>query len=70
MSCIYHEGYDSKASQIICIDSSKLSRFYLLLMIHKGLSDVVGRPPVINNCYTAIELTSKYLDSHLNPLVS
>ena len=48
---------------------SKLGRFDLLPKIHKGLSDVVGRP-VISNCGTATEHISEYLDFHLNPLVS
>ena len=37
--------------------------------IHKGSSDVVGRP-VISNCSTATEHISEYLDFRLNPLVS
>ena len=50
------------------VSSSKLGRFYLLPKIHKGLSDVGGRP-VISNCDTATEHVSEYLDFHLNPLV-
>ena len=51
------------------VRGSKLGRFDLLLQIHKGLSDVLGRP-VISNCGTATEHISEHFDFHLNLLVS
>ena len=51
------------------VNNPRLGRFYLLPKIHKGLSNVKGRP-VISNCGTLTEHVSEYLDYHLNPLVS
>ena len=58
-----------KEAECFQVRGSKSGRFYLLPKIHKGLSDVVGKP-VISNCNTATEHISEYLDFHLNPLVS
>ena len=51
------------------VNNPRLGRFYLLPKIHKGLSNVKGRP-VISNCGTSTNNVSEYLDYHLNPLVS
>ena len=58
-----------EVTDYLTVKDSKLSRFYLLPKIHKGLSNVKGRP-VISNCGTIPEHVSEYLDHHLNPLVS
>ena len=62
-------GVSDKGASYLQVKKSKLGRFYLLPKIHKGLSNVVGRP-VISNCGTATEHISEFLDHHLNPLVS
>ena len=41
---------------------------YLLINIHKRLSDVPGRP-VISNCRIPNEKVSKFLNYHLNPVM-
>ena len=51
------------------VSDSRLSRFYLLSKVHKGLNSVKGRP-VISNCVTMTEGMSELLDHHLDPLVS
>ena len=42
-------------------------RFYLLAKIHKRLYNVPGRP-VNSNCRYYTELTSSFLDFHLQPI--
>ena len=66
---VCEHALSDKEAEYLQVRGSKLGRFYLLPKIHKGLSDVVGRP-VISNCGTATEHISEYLDFHLNPLVS
>ena len=66
---ICEQALSDKEVEYLQARGSKLGRFYMLAKIHKGLSDVVGRP-VISNCGTATEHVSEYLDFHLNPLVS
>ena len=66
---VCEKALSDKEVDYLQVNSSKLGRFYLLPKIHKGLSDVIGRP-VISNCGTATEHVSEYLDFHLNPLVS
>ena len=66
---VCEQSLSDTEAEYLQVRESKLGRFYLLPKIHKGLSDVVGRP-VISNCGTATERISEYLDFHLNPLVS
>ena len=48
--------------------ASNLGKMYLLPKIHKRLSDVAGRP-VILNCGMATEKASEFLDYQLNPVM-
>ena len=66
---VCEQALSDKEAEYLQVRDSKLVRFYLLPKIHKGLSDVVGRP-VISNCGTATEHISEFLDFHLNPLGS
>ena len=53
----------------LTVDESRISRFYLLPKIHKGLSSVKGHP-IIPNCCSIAEHILEYLDHQLNPLIS
>ena len=66
---VCEQALSDKEAEYLQVKGSKLGRFYLLPKIHKGLSDVAGRP-VISNCGTATEHIPEFLDFHLNPLVS
>ena len=66
---VCEQALSDKEAEYLQVRGSKLGRFYLLPKMHKGFSDVVGRP-VISDCGTATEHISEYLDFHLNPLVS
>ena len=48
--------------------SCNLGKLYLLLKIHKRLSEVPGRP-VISNCGTPTEKVSEFLDFHLKSIM-
>ena len=47
--------------------ATNLGKLYLLPKIHKGLSNVPGRP-VISNCGTPTEKVSEFLDHQLQPI--
>ena len=47
---------------------TNLGKLYLLPKIHKGLSNVPGRP-VISNCGTPAETVSEFLDHQLQPIM-
>ena len=48
--------------------ATNLGKLYLLPKIHKGLSNVPGRP-VISNCGTPTEKVSEFLDHQLQPIM-
>ena len=48
--------------------ATNLGKLYLLPKIHKGLSNVPGRP-VISNCGTPAETVSEFLDHQLQPIM-
>ena len=48
--------------------ATNLRKLYLIPKIHKGLSNVPGRP-VISNCGTPTEKVSEFLDHQLQPLM-
>ena len=48
--------------------ATNLGKLYLLPKIHKGLSNIPGRP-VISNCGTPTEKVSEFLDHQLQPIM-
>ena len=54
--------------EYLLVKRPQLGHFYLLPKIHKGKTNVSGRP-VISNNQTATENISSFLDSHLKDIV-
>ena len=48
--------------------ATNLGKLYLLPKIHKGLSNVPGRPAILN-CGTPTENVSEFLDHQLQPIM-
>ena len=60
-----------KEFKYLCFEFKKtcnLGKLYLLSKIHKWLSNVLGRP-IISNCGLPTKKVSKFLDSHIQPIM-